>query len=121
MSETKDSFTTKSCACLTPLSTAGVSEYTVSVAASCRLGTLRAGFLDLSCFFIGKVPIDPPHCVVWLKVSLMVSSLTQPQYGLYLSKSGISGLILCSQACMGDLDEDMAMEGDCCTPDRDDN
>ena len=96
MSETKDSFPTKSCACLTPLSTAGVSEYTVSVAtASCLLGILRAGFLDLRCFLMGKVPTDAPHCVVCLKVSLMVSVFTQPKYGLYLSKSGVSALSLC--------------------------
>ena len=40
-----------------PLSTAGVSEKTVSVAtaASCLLGMLSAGFLDFKCFFIGKV------------------------------------------------------------------
>ena len=47
---------------------------------------------------MGKVPIHAPHCVVCLKVSLIVSALTQPKYGLYLSKSGISGLILCLQA-----------------------
>ena len=43
-------------ACLTPLSTAVVSEKTVSVVTdSCLLGMLSAGFLDLSCFLIGKV------------------------------------------------------------------
>ena len=47
---------------------------------------------------MGKVPTDAPHCVVCLKVSLMVSALTQPKYGQYLLKSGISGLSLCLQA-----------------------
>ena len=95
----QDSFPTKSCACLTPLSTAGVSEYTVSMTtASCLLGIFRAGFLDLMCFLIGKVPTDAPHCVVCLKVSLMVSAFTQPNYGLYLSNSGVSFLNLFLQA-----------------------
>ena len=47
---------------------------------------------------MGKVPTDAPHFVVCLKVSLMVSTLTQPNYDLYLSKSGIPDLILCLQA-----------------------
>ena len=43
-------------ACLAPLSTAGVSEKTASVAtASCLLGILSVWFLDFQCFFIGKV------------------------------------------------------------------
>ena len=70
---------------------------------------------------MGKVPTDAPDCVLCLKVSLMVPALTQPKYGLYLSKSGVSGLRLCLQACMGDLDGDMVMGGGCCTPARDDN
>ena len=46
---------TNTWACLTPLSTAGVSEKTASVAtASCLLGMLSAGFLDLSPFSWGK-------------------------------------------------------------------
>ena len=70
---------------------------------------------------MGKVLTDAPHCVVCLKVSLMVSAFTQPKYGLYLSKSGVSALSLCWHASMGDLDDDMTMGGDCCTPARDDN
>ena len=55
-------FPTNSYACLTPISIAGMSEYTVSVAtASCFLVTSRAGFLDLRCFFIEKVEIGAPH------------------------------------------------------------
>ena len=48
-----------------PLSTAGVSEKTVSVAtASCLLGMLSAGFLDFKCFFIGNVlGMETPHWV----------------------------------------------------------
>ena len=42
---------------------------------------------------MGKVPTDAPHCVVCLKVSLMVSALTQPKYGLYLSKSVFLALV----------------------------
>ena len=50
-------------ACLTPLSTAGVSENTVSVATgSCLLGMLSAGFLDLRSFLIGNVlGMETPH------------------------------------------------------------
>ena len=51
----------------------------------------------------------------------MVSVFTQPKYGLYLSKSGGSGLSLCLQAWMGDLDDDMTMGTDCWTPAKDDN
>ena len=39
--------------------------------------------------FIGKVVIEARHCVVCLKVSLMVSAFTQPKWCLYLSKSGV--------------------------------
>ena len=56
----------------------GIRVDCVSVAtASCLLGTLWAGFLDSRCLFMGKVPTDAPHCVVYLKVSLLVSAFTQ--------------------------------------------
>ena len=61
---------TNTWACLTPLSTAGVSQKTASVAtASCLLGILSAGFLDLRCFFMGKVlGIETPH---WVDCSIV--------------------------------------------------
>ena len=68
---TKESLPTKTWACIAPLSTAGVSEKTVSVAtASCLLGMLSAGFLDLRCFFMGKVlGIETPH---WVDCSMVI-------------------------------------------------
>ena len=54
-SATNESLPTKACACLTPLSTAGISEKIVSVATgSCHLGTFNAGFLLFRGIFIGK-------------------------------------------------------------------
>ena len=54
-SATNESLPTKTCACLTPLSTAGVSEKIVSVATdSCLLGTFNAQFLLFKCSFHRK-------------------------------------------------------------------
>ena len=81
-----ESLPTKTYACLTPLSTAGVSEKIVSVATgSCLLGTFNAGFLLFKCLFIGKQTRATPHCVVWSIVCLTVSELTQPKNGLNFS------------------------------------
>ena len=67
---TKVSLPINTWACLTPLSTAGVSEKIVSVATgSCLLGMLSAGFLYLRCLFIGKV-----KCFYPILVALMTSS-----------------------------------------------
>ena len=69
-SATRVSLPTNTWACLTPLSTAGVSEKTVSVATgSCLLGMLSAGFLDYKCFFIGNVlGMETPH---WVDYSMV--------------------------------------------------
>ena len=69
-SATRVSLPTNTQAWLTPLSTAGVSEKTVSVAtASCLLGMLSAGFLGFTCFFIGKVlGKETPH---WVDCSMV--------------------------------------------------
>ena len=69
-SATRVSLPTNTWACLTPQSTAGVSEKTVSVAtASCLHGMLSAGFLDFKCFFIGKVlGKETPH---WVDCSMV--------------------------------------------------
>ena len=69
-SATRVSLPTNTWACLTQLSTAGVSEKTVSVAtASCLLGIVSAGFLDFKCFFIGKVlGKETPH---WVDCSMV--------------------------------------------------
>ena len=85
-SATNESLPTKTCACLTPLSTSGVSEMIVSVATdSCLLGTFNAGFLLLKCLFIGKESKATPHYVVWSMVCLTISELTHPILGLNLS------------------------------------
>ena len=60
---------------------------------------------------------DGNHCVVCLKVSLMVSAFTQPKQGLYVSKPGISDLIWCLQAC---VEEGIAMGGILCTSAKND-
>ena len=69
-SATRVSLPTNTWACLTPLSTAGVSEKTVSVATgSCLLGMLSARFLDYKCFFIGNVlGMETPH---WVDYSMV--------------------------------------------------
>ena len=85
-SATNESLPTKTCACLTPLSTAGVSEKIVSVATgSCHLGTFNAGFLLFKCLFIGKESRATPHCVVWSIFCLTISELTHPKNGLNFS------------------------------------
>ena len=85
-SATNESLPTKTCACLTPLSTGGVSEKIVSVATGSRvLGTCNAGFLLFKCLFIGKESKATPHCLVWSIVCLTLSELTQPKNGLNFS------------------------------------
>ena len=55
-SETKESLPMKICSMVTPESITGVSEKMVSVAAVSFLsGMLKAGNLDLKCFFMGNL------------------------------------------------------------------
>ena len=94
-SATNDSLPTKICAAVTPLSTAGVSLNTVSVATgSLRRLTLQAGNLDRQCCLRVSETLPRANWVVTSNVFLRVSAGAQPNKGRSNSKFALCSTVV---------------------------